>query len=79
MFTHLFSVQCQSVLAELKAFAMGFSWSPFVAQGLAMTVVDEELRTAACPRNPHILSLMLCLVLDCAASTEDLRFRYFLV
>ena len=30
---HLFSVQCQSVLAELKAFAMGFSWSPFVTVG----------------------------------------------
>ena len=30
IFRHLFSVQCKSVLAELKAFAMGFSWSPFV-------------------------------------------------
>ena len=54
---HLFSVQCKSVLAELKAFAMGFSWSPFVAQGLAMTVARRGIENVGMsPESPHPFS-----------------------
>ena len=35
---HLFSLWCKGELFSFNAWPMGFSWSPFVAQGLSMTI-----------------------------------------
>lgn len=43
---HLFSLECNGRFFHQRAWAMGFSWSPFVAQGISMALakwgIEEE-------------------------------------
>ena len=41
---NLFCLKCGESYLRLKAWAMGFSWSPFVAQAVSMTIALEGVR-----------------------------------
>ena len=41
---NLFCLECEGSFYRLKVWAMGFSWSPFVAQAVSMTIAFEGIR-----------------------------------
>lgn len=46
-FRNCFGVTCGNMrLARLRVWAMGFAWSPFVAQGLSMSLLREAIETS---------------------------------
>lgn len=48
----LFSVQCGGLLLELVAWAMGFSWTPFIAQSISMLVARIAITEAGYTARP---------------------------